>query len=222
MQQLRVALESIAVIRKACVDAQPTAIRELGLRLDPCQELHDRIFREITPDPPIMSGKPGIIANGVNEELDELRRISTTGKDYLLQIQQRESEATGIPSLKIGYNNVFGYYIEVRNTYKGQVPDEWIRKQTLAQAERYITQELKEYEEKILGAESRILILESQIYAQLLHDALQYIAPCSAMPLRCLRSTASFRSPSLPPSTAISVRLSTTPWRSTFAVAVIQ
>ena len=124
-----------------------------------------------------MSGKPGIIANGVNEELDELRRISTTGKDYLLQIQQRESEATGIPSLKIGYNNVFGYYIEVRNTYKGQVPDEWIRKQTLAQAERYITQELKEYEEKILGAESRILILESQIYAQLLHDALQYIAP---------------------------------------------
>ena len=193
MQQLRVALESIAVIRKACVDAQPTAIRELGLRLDPCQELHDRIFREITPDPPIMSGKPGIIANGVNEELDELRRISTTGKDYLLQIQQRESEATGIPSLKIGYNNVFGYYIEVRNTYKGQVPDEWIRKQTLAQAERYITQELKEYEEKILGAESRILILESQIYAQLLHDALQYIAPLqrnasSVSTLDCLLS----------------------------------
>ena len=193
MQQLRVALESIAVIRKACVDAQPTAIRELGLRLDPCQELHDRIFREITPDPPIMSGKPGIIANGVNEELDELRRISTTGKDYLLQIQQRESEATGIPSLKIGYNNVFGYYIEVRNTYKGQVPDEWIRKQTLAQAERYITQELKEYEEKILGAESRILILESQIYAQLLHDALQYIAPlqrnaASVSTLDCLLS----------------------------------
>ena len=190
MQQLRVALESIAVIRKACVDAQPTAIRELGLRLDPCQELHDRIFREITPDPPIMSGKPGIIANGVNEELDELRRISTTGKDYLLQ---RESEATGIPSLKIGYNNVFGYYIEVRNTYKGQVPDEWIRKQTLAQAERYITQELKEYEEKILGAESRILILESQIYAQLLHDALQYIAPlqrnaASVSTLDCLLS----------------------------------
>lgn len=194
MQQLRVALESIAVIRKACVNAQPTAIRELGLRLDPCQELHDRIFREITPDPPIMSGKPGIIiANGVNEELDELRRISTTGKDYLLQIQQRESEATGIPSLKIGYNNVFGYYIEVRNTYKGQVPDEWIRKQTLAQAERYITQELKEYEEKILGAESRILILESQIYAQLLHDALQYIAPlqrnaASVSTLDCLLS----------------------------------
>lgn len=193
MQQLRVALESIAVIRKACVDAQPTAIRELGLRLDPCQELHDRIFREITPDPPIMSGKPGIIANGVNEELDELRRISTTGKDYLLQIQQRESESTGIPSLKIGYNNVFGYYIEVRNTYKGQVPDEWIRKQTLAQAERYITQELKEYEEKILGAESRILILESQIYAQLLHDALQYIAPlqrnaASVSTLDCLLS----------------------------------
>lgn len=193
MQQLRVALESIAVIRKACVDAQPTAIRELGLRLDPCQELHDRIFREITPDPPIMSGKPGIIANGVNEELDELRRISTTGKDYLLQIQQHESEATGIPSLKIGYNNVFGYYIEVRNTYKDQVPDEWIRKQTLAQAERYITQELKEYEEKILGAESRILILESQIYAQLLHDALQYIAPlqrnaASVSTLDCLLS----------------------------------
>ena len=129
----------------------------------------------------------------MNEELDELRRISTTGKDYLLQIQQRESEATGIPSLKIGYNNVFGYYIEVRNTYKGQVPDEWIRKQTLAQAERYITQELKEYEEKILGAESRILILESQIYAQLLHDALQYIAPlqrnaASVSTLDCLLS----------------------------------
>lgn len=177
MQQLRLALESVALLRQACLEAQQPAIHHIGEQLDACAELHDRIFRTLRPDPPIMSGKPGVIANGVSEELDELRAISTSGKDYLLKIQQRESEATGIPSLKIGFNNVFGYYIEVRNTYKDNVPPEWVRKQTLAQAERYITQELKEYEEKILGAEDRILSLEAQLYAQLLQDALAFIAP---------------------------------------------
>ncbi|MDY4059615.1 MAG: DNA mismatch repair protein MutS [Alloprevotella sp.] len=177
MQQLRLALESIETIRLACLDATEPSIRRIGETLDSCPALHDRIFRQITPDPPIMSGKAGVIAAGVNQELDELRAVSTSGKDYLLKIQQRESEQTGIPSLKIGYNNVFGYYIEVRNTYKNHVPADWIRKQTLAQAERYITAELKEYEEKILGAEDRILVLEATIYAALLQEAQGYIAP---------------------------------------------
>ncbi len=177
MQQLRLALESVATLREACLQAEQASIHAIGEQLDACRDLHDKIYRELRPDPPVMSGKPGVIANGVDQELDELRAISTSGKDYLLQIQQRESEATGIPSLKIGFNNVFGYYIEVRNTYKDNVPPEWIRKQTLAQAERYITQELKEYEEKILGAEDRILVLEAQIYARLLQAASEYIAP---------------------------------------------
>lgn len=177
MQQLRLALESVETIRMACLEAIEPSIRRIGESLDGCATLHDRIFREITPDPPIMSGKAGVIANGVNRELDDLRAVSTSGKDYLLKIQQRESEQTGIPSLKIGYNNVFGYYIEVRNTYKNHVPTDWIRKQTLAQAERYITAELKEYEEKILGAEDRILVLEAAIYSALLQEALNYIAP---------------------------------------------
>ncbi len=176
MQQLRIALESVALIREASLAASQKNINDIGQQLDACQELHDEIFRTLTLDPPIASGRPGVIANGVNAELDELRAISTSGKDYLLTIQQRESEATGIPSLKIGFNNVFGYYIEVRNTYRDQVPQEWIRKQTLAQAERYITQELKEYEEKILGAEDRILALEASIYTSLVARAGQFIA----------------------------------------------
>ncbi len=177
MQQLKMSLESAAVLRQACVHAEQDSIRSLGLRMDVCTELHDLIASRLCVDPPVMLNKGNVIAAGVSPELDELRTISSTGKDYLLQLQQRESEATGIPSLKVGFNNVFGYYIEVRNTYKDNVPSEWIRKQTLAQAERYITQELKEYEEKILGAEDRIMALEAQLFAELLQAAMSYIAP---------------------------------------------
>ena len=175
MQQLRIALECVEVLKNACLQAEQENIRRLGEEMVYCRELKERILRTLRPDPPVMLNKGGVIASGVNEQLDELRTISSSGKDYLLQIQQRESEATGIPSLKIGFNNVFGYYIEVRNTYKENVPAEWVRKQTLAQAERYITQELKEYEEKILGAEDRILALETQIFNDLLQDAATYI-----------------------------------------------
>ncbi len=142
---------------------------------DYCQSIRDRIDREINNDPPLLVNKGGVVKEGVNPELDELRRIAYSGKDYLLQVQQRESELTGIPSLKIGYNNVFGYYIEVRNVHKDKVPQEWIRKQTLVNAERYITQELKEYEEKILGAEDKILILETQLYTDLVQSLNEYI-----------------------------------------------
>ena len=175
MQQLRIALEGVEVLKNACLQAEQENIRRLGEEMVYCRELKERILRTLRPDPPVMLNKGGVIASGVNPQLDELRNISSSGKDYLLQIQQRESELTGIPSLKIGFNNVFGYYIEVRNTYKENVPAEWVRKQTLAQAERYITQELKEYEEKILGAEDRILALETQIFNDLLQDAATYI-----------------------------------------------
>lgn len=175
MQQLRIALEATLTLKETCLQATQESIQHFGRQLDACQELHDRIARELRPDPPVLVNKGGVIANGVNPELDELRSISTSGKDYLLQIQQRESESTGIPSLKIGFNNVFGYYIEVRNTYKDNVPPEWVRKQTLAQAERYITQELKEYEDKILGAEDKILSLETRLYNELVKAAAGYI-----------------------------------------------
>lgn len=175
MAGLRVALEAMEPVKRACEHAGDESLRQLGARLEPCAELRERITRELTPEPPLLVSKGGVIAEGVNDELDELRRIAYSGKDYLLQIQQRESERTGISSLKIGFNNVFGYYIEVRNTYKDQVPAEWIRKQTLVNAERYITQELKEYEEKILGAEDRILALESMLYTNLVQTASTYI-----------------------------------------------
>jgi len=152
------------------------ALQRIGERLDLCEEIRDRISREIAPDPPQLVQKGGVMAQGVSAELDELRHIAYSGKDYLLQIQEREARLTGIQSLKIGYNNVFGYYLEVRNTYKDKVPQEWVRKQTLAQAERYITQELKEYEEKILGAEDRILSLEAQLFAALVTDIQKYIS----------------------------------------------
>ncbi len=195
LQQLRMALESAAALKRACLHAEEESIRSLGLKIDACEELHERIARELRPDPPVLLNKGNVIAAGVSAELDELRAISTSGKDYLLRIQQRESEATGIPSLKIGFNNVYGYYIEVRNTYKANVPAEWIRKQTLVQAERYITQELKEYEDKILGAEDRILSLESRLYADLLQAAAQYIHPLqqtagALSALDCLHSLA--------------------------------
>ena len=172
---LKVALQAIEPIKEACMDADNASLNHIGGQLDICRSIRDRIEREINNDPPLLVNKGGVIKSGVNAELDELRRIAYSGKDYLLQIQQRESELTGIPSLKIGYNNVFGYYIEVRNVQKDKVPQEWIRKQTLVNAERYITQELKEYEEKILGAEDKILVLETQLYAELVQSLSEFI-----------------------------------------------
>lgn len=196
LQQLRAALESTHTLKYACVHAECEALKGVGERLDALSALRDRIRLTLRPDPPLLVNKGGVIADGVNDELDELRHISTSGKDFLLTIQQRESDATGIPSLKIGFNNVFGYYIEVRNTYKEKVPETWIRKQTLAQAERYITQELKEYEEKILGAEDRILALETRLFAELVDEVARYVEPlqrdaAALSLLDCLQSLAS-------------------------------
>lgn len=196
LQQLRLALESTALLKYACTHAEGCeAIHHVGEELDALTPLRDRIKSSLSLDPPLLVNKGGVIANGVNAELDELRQISSSSKEFLQKIQQRESDATGIPSLKIGFNNVFGYYIEVRNTYKERVPETWIRKQTLAQAERYITQELKEYEDKILGAEDRILDLEMRLFAELVHEVSQYVAPLQkdAMALShldCLQSLA--------------------------------
>ena len=185
MVQLKTALKAIEPIKQACqavsvvgdsVAGCPESLKRVGERLNLCEELRDRIEREITNDPPQQVQKGGVIRDGVNAELDDLRHIAYSGKDYLLQIQEREAAQTGIASLKIGYNNVFGYYLEVRNTYKDKVPQEWVRKQTLAQAERYITQELKEYEEKILGAEDKILSLEQQLFTDLVIAAQEYIS----------------------------------------------
>ena len=173
--QLKVALQAIEPIKNACLNADNESLRRIGEQLNLCISIRDKIAKEIVNDPPLLVNKGGVIADGVNAELDELRRISYSGKDYLLQIQQREIEQTGIPSLKIAYNNVFGYYIEVRNAHKDKVPAEWIRKQTLVNAERYITQELKEYEEKILGAEDKILILETKLYNDLVADLAEFI-----------------------------------------------
>lgn len=172
---LKVALQAVEPIKKACTEADNASLNRIAEQLNICQSIRDRIEREICNDPPLLVNKGGVIKEGVCAELDELRRIAYSGKDYLLQVQQRESEETGIPSLKIGYNNVFGYYIEVRNVHKDKVPQEWIRKQTLVNAERYITQELKEYEEKILGAEDKILILETQLYADLVQSLNEFI-----------------------------------------------
>lgn len=173
--QLKLALQAVEPIKIACESASNPLIKQIGAQLDCCADIRDRIAREIVPEPPVLLNKGGVVADGVNDRLDELRAISYNGKDYLMQIQQRESERTGIPSLKISFNNVFGYYIEVRNTYKDNVPSEWIRKQTLVNAERYITQELKEYEEKILGAEEKIMALEVQIYSELVTELAKYI-----------------------------------------------
>ena len=172
---LKVALQAVEPIKQACLEADNASLNRIGEQLNVCQSIRDRIDREINNDPPLLVNKGGVIKQGVNAELDELRQIAYSGKDYLLQLQQRESELTGIPSLKIGYNNVFGYYIEVRNVHKDKVPQEWIRKQTLVNAERYITQELKEYEEKILGAEDKILVLETQLYNELVQALSEFI-----------------------------------------------
>ena len=173
--QLKVALQAIEPIKQACLEADNASLNRIGEQLNLCISIRDRIAKEINNDPPLLINKGGVIKDGVNEELDELRRISYSGKDYLLQIQQRESEQTGIPSLKVAYNNVFGYYIEVRNIHKDKVPQEWIRKQTLVNAERYITQELKVYEEKILGAEDKILVLGTQLYTDLVQALTEFI-----------------------------------------------
>ncbi|WP_075318224.1 DNA mismatch repair protein MutS [Bacteroides togonis] len=172
---LKVALQAVEPIKQACLEADNASLNRIGEQLNVCQSIRDRIDREINNDPPLLVNKGGVIKQGVSAELDELRQIAYSGKDYLLQLQQRESELTGIPSLKIGYNNVFGYYIEVRNVHKEKVPQEWIRKQTLVNAERYITQELKEYEEKILGAEDKILVLETQLYNELVQALSEFI-----------------------------------------------
>jgi len=180
--QLKVALGALEPIKAACTSVANDSLQKIGEQLNPCPTIRERIEKEINDDPPSLINKGGIIRTGVNAELDELRKIAYSGKDYLLQIQQRESEATGIPSLKISYNNVFGYYIEVRNTHKDKVPEGWIRKQTLVNAERYITQELKEYEEKILGAEEKILTLEVSLFNDLVMALMDYIA---AVQLNC-------------------------------------
>ncbi len=173
--QLKMALQAIQPIKTACLYANNESLKRVGEQLNLCESIRDRIEREIQNDPPQLVAKGGVIRDGVNAELDELRHIAYSGKDYLLQIQEREAQETGIQSLKVGYNNVFGYYLEVRNTYKDKVPQEWVRKQTLAQAERYITQELKEYEEKILGAEDKILSLEQQLFNDLVLALQEFI-----------------------------------------------
>ncbi len=173
---LKVALQAIEPIKEACMDADNASLNHIGGQLDICRAIRDRIDKEINNDPPLLINKGGVIKSGVNAELDELRQIAYSGKDYLLKVQQRESEQTGIPSLKIGYNNVFGYYIEVRNVHKDKVPQEWIRKQTLVNTERCSTQELKEYEEKILGAEDKILVLETQLYTELVQSLNEFIS----------------------------------------------
>lgn len=173
--QLRIALESIVPLREICKTSKLKPFMNLGDQLNPCSSIAERIAHEICPEPPSQIGKGVVFNKGISEELDELREIQTTGKDYLLKLQQRESERTGITSLKVHFNNVFGYFIEVRNTHKEKVPSEWIRKQTLVNAERYITPELKQYEEKILGAEERILALETNMFQELVQSLLDYI-----------------------------------------------
>lgn len=173
--QLKVALQALVPIKTACLYAENESLKRIGEQLNLCESLRDRIQKEIQPDPPLLLSKGSVIADGYDKELDELRNISNNGRNYLLRIQEREIEQTGIASLKVGYNNVFGYYLEVRNTYKDKVPADWVRKQTLAQAERYITQELKEYEEKILNADERIQSIEERLFNELVVAMQEFI-----------------------------------------------
>ena len=175
VMQLRHALTAIKPIKVICMQSDTEVLKRVGDKLDSLDELRMHIEQWVEPEPPIAIDKGKVIRDGVNQELDELRKIAFSGKEYLLQIQQREIDKTGISSLKIGYNNVFGYYLEVRNTFKDHVPQEWVRKQTLAQAERYITQELKEYEEKILGAEDKIQVIQTRLYMELVQYIQQFI-----------------------------------------------
>lgn len=174
VQQIRRALEAIAPIKDLCLASKNKELEAIGNQLNPCKDISDRIAREISADPPIALNKGEVIADGINAELDELRQLAYKGKDYLMQIQQREAARTEIPSLKISYNNVFGYYLEVRNTHKDKVPADWIRKQTLTQAERYITEELKEYESKILGAEEKIDSIQLRLFNELVAAIMEY------------------------------------------------
>ena len=176
MVQVKNALNAILPIKQACADANNNALKRFAEQLNPCDGIRERIKKEILADPPIAVNRGRVIAAGVSEELDDLRDIAYSGKDYLAKIQQRESERCGIPSLKIGFNNVFGYYIEVRNTHKDKVPEDWIRKQTLVSAERYITEELKEYESKILGAEEKMVELETRIFNDLVLALGDYVS----------------------------------------------
>lgn len=173
--QLKNALMAIQPVKTACLYAKSETLKRIGEQLNLCKSLRDRIEKEIQPDPPQLAAKGNVIAPGYDRQLDELRSIRDNGKQYLLEIQEKEAEQTGITSLKIGFNNVFGYYLEVRNTFKDKVPEDWIRKQTLAQAERYITPELKEYEEKILGADEKILAMEGQLFMELIQDMQEFI-----------------------------------------------
>ena len=175
MQQLKRSLVAVERVQAICADSKAEPLLQLGERLNPCRSLAERIEREITEEPPAKIEKGGVIADGVNQELDELRSLAGSGKEYLMDLQQKESEATGIPSLRIGFNNIFGYYFEVYNTHKAKVPPEWVRKQTLTNAERYITPELKEYEDKILGAEERIQALEIELYNKLIYTITEYV-----------------------------------------------
>jgi DNA mismatch repair protein MutS len=175
--QLKNALTSIKPVKELCSKSKETGLRKIAEQLNPCKSIRDRIEKEVQPDPPYLLNKGNVISRGVSKELDELRDILHSGKDFLVGLQQRESKRTGIPSLKVAYNNVFGYYIEVRNTHKDKVPDDWIRKQTLVSAERYITAELKEYEEKILGAEEKILELETTLFNELVISIVDFVAP---------------------------------------------
>jgi DNA mismatch repair protein MutS len=215
--QLKNALEAIAPVKIECEHSGEISMQQLGAQLDPCDEVRKRIEKEIVDDPPALLNKGGVVAEGVSEELDELREIMFSGKDYLVELQKRETERTGIPSLKVAFNNVFGYYIEVRNTHKEKVPPEWIRKQTLVSAERYITEELKTYEEKILGAEEKSLALEARLYQELvvgISDSVEVIQKNASLVARldCLHSFARialdhhYCRPEVNDSTAIHIR----------------
>src|SRR5690606_25304112 len=175
--QLKRALLAVAKLRGLVAQIEEQSVQRIGDQLDPCVPIREQIETYLNPEPPVSIIKGNVIAAGVNDELDKLRKVAYGGKDYLLEIQRRESEATGISSLKIAYNNVFGYYLEVTNAHKDKVPSDWVRKQTLVNAERYITEELKEYEEQILGAEEKIQALETKLYAELLAAVAAFIKP---------------------------------------------
>lgn len=175
--QLKKALQAVEIIKSQCFDTDNLPLKAIGEQLNPCTLMSDKIARELNPEPPVMVARGSVISSGVNEELDRLRKIAFGGKGYLLEIQKREAELTGIPSLKVAFNNVFGYYLEVTHAHRDKVPADWIRKQTLVNAERYITPELKEYEEQILGAEEKIFALETQLYNELMYSLLEYIQP---------------------------------------------
>jgi DNA mismatch repair protein MutS len=175
--QLKYALKTLQPVKLLCENSSLKTLQNIGAQINLCEPIAQRLENELKDDAPVLVHKGGVIASGVNQELDDLRAISFSGKDYLVQMQQKLQEATGITSLKIAFNNVFGYYIEVRNTHKDKVPEEWIRKQTLVNAERYITQELKDYESKILGAEEKIQVIEARLFEELIFALAEFLQP---------------------------------------------